>query len=271
MILLAVLALVAQDAESLSQAGARAMREGHFEEAARIYRQLLAQPGSTPEWRLNLGLALHASGDYALALEEFRRFVAAVSKPGPGHLMMGVDLIKLGQACEAVGPLSAARKWRSTPDVLGPLADAYTGCKRYADAAAILLELKEPYRAARAYWLARDYEKARPLYAGAAGQHAGEPEFDFEYGDTLLRIEGAEQALPHLERAQAILEARGALGRAYVELGRCTDAVPHLEAASNQDSSLLLPLSRCYGEAGRQAEARRVLEQYKQRSGGARK
>lgn len=254
--------LLAADVAQLSQAGAAAMRARRYDEAARIYRELAEAPGAQPQWRLNLGLALHSGGRYREAVPELQRFTRAVPAPGPGHLLTGAGLLKLAQPCEAIPPLETARRWRAAPEVLGPLADAYAGCKRYGEAAALLVQLKEPRQAARAYWLARDYPKARPLFASVAAQHAGDPRFAYEYGDTLLRAVGAEVALPVLEKSVALPEGRGTLGKAYLELGRHADAIPHLEAAIASDANLLLPLSRCYRAVGRTAEAEKALAEY---------
>ena len=256
------LAAAAADVEQLSQQGAAAMRAQRFDEAARVYRQLATAPGALPQWRMNLALALHSAGRYREAAPELQVFLKAVPTPGPAHLLAGVGQLKQQQACAAVPLLETARRWRATAETLGPLSDAYLGCQRYAEAGALLAQLKETRAAARAYWLARDYVKARPLYAAVAPRHAADPRFAYEYGDTLLRVAGAEAALPVLEKATPIIEGRGTLGKAYVELGRPAEAIPHLEAAVSADPDLLLPLSRSYKSVGREADAGRALADY---------
>jgi hypothetical protein len=61
--------------------------------------------------------------------------------------------------------------------------------------------------------------------------------------------------------------ARGALGRALVDVGRHADAVPHLEIAAKQDPAALLALSRAYRAVGRVEDAARVEKEYKAKLG----
>lgn len=259
--------MLAVDVAALSTAGAVAMKAGRFDEAARVYRELADAPGAMAQWRLNLGIALHSAGRYRESVPELQKYVKAVPAAGPAHLLAGAGLVKLEQGCAAVPLLETARRWRATAEVLGPLADAYAACQRYAEAGAVLVTLKETRQAARAYWLAREYAKARPLFAAVARQHGDDPRFAYEYGDTLLRVAGAEAALPVLEKSVALVEGRGTLGKAYLELGRAAEAIPHLEAAVAADGNLLLPLSRCYKSVGRLAEAEKALAAYQQQAG----
>jgi hypothetical protein len=78
-------------------------------------------------------------------------------------------------------------------------------------------------------------------------------------------LEGAQAAIPWLERASSTVEGRAALGKAYAEAGRFLEAIPHLEEAVKADSDLLLPLSRAYKATGRAAEADRALSEYRKR------
>jgi predicted Zn-dependent protease len=61
-----------------------------------------------------------------------------------------------------------------------------------------------------------------------------------------------------------MLEAHGALGRAYALVGRPADAVPHLEKAlpTDSDGGLRYQLARSYQAAGRPDDARRALADY---------
>jgi predicted Zn-dependent protease len=255
--------LVQQDVAGLAQAGAQAMREQRFTEAAGIFRRLAAQQPGLPQWRLNLGLALHSAGDVAAAVPELERYVKAVPAPSGAHWLLGVDQLKLGKSCAAADSLTVARRWRASREVSAALADACLACKRYAEAAAQFEGLGQTRQAARARWLGGEYSKARSLYAGLAAQHEDDAEFAYEYGDTLLRVESAAAALPFLERARALPSGRAALGKALVQLERWAEAVPLLEEASRQDGALLLPLSRAYQGAGRGEEAARALAEFR--------
>jgi superkiller protein 3 len=280
MILVLVILALAATPQELSEQGARAMREGRFADAERIYRRMAELSPGDPRWRLNLGLALHSGGQYKEAIGEFERYLKANPKPGPAHLMLGVAFLKLDQPCEAIVPLEKARRWQANAQTLVELADAYNGCKRfldaarlYRDAARLTPEDARLTRAgARAFWQAREYQEARPLFAAVESRYSTDAGFLYEYGDTLARIAGGEEGLRYLEKAaQAapdLLPARGALGRVLLELGRAAESVPHLEAAAPADPALLLPLSRAYRATGRTEEAARAEVDYRRRIGG---
>ncbi|MEP7362162.1 MAG: tetratricopeptide repeat protein [Acidobacteriota bacterium] len=267
-------------AQTLSEQGAKAMREGRYAEAERIYREMVkANPGEA-RLQLNLGLALYSAGRYEEALRELASFEKAHPKPGPVHLVMGTAHLKMGRACEAVAPLEKARQWQSSAQVLVELGDAQSGCKRYGDAgesyrAAAKLDAqggKTARAAARAFWQARMYAEAKELFAQVEGAFAGEAEFLYEYGDTLARLDGAEAGLERLQKAvekePRLTAAHGALGRALLDVGKAAEAVPHLERAVAVDAALLLPLSKAYKAVGRAEDAARAEGEYKKKLGG---
>jgi tetratricopeptide (TPR) repeat protein len=122
---------------------------------------------------------------------------------------------------------------------------------------------------ARAFWRAGQYEEAERAYASIARSWEHDAEFNYERGDTLVRLQGAAAGLPLLEKAVRqsphLVSGRGALGRALVQAGRAAESVPHLEAAIAQDPTLLLPLSRAYKARGRAEDAARTEAEYKKR------
>lgn len=266
-------------AQDLSQEGARAMREKRFADAERIYRQLIQQVPNEPRLRMNLALALHSGAKYKEAIPEFQSFLKAVPQPGPAHLLLGLSYLKLNQSCPAIAPLEQARQWQASVQVLTELGDAYNGCKRYLLAAQTYQQAAKLQKApdprllritARAFWQGRDYASARPIFQGIEPKYQNEPEFHYEYGDTLARIDGAQSAIPYLRKAVAaapnLIAARGALGRALFDSGKAGEAIPHLEAAAPSDASLLLPLSRAYKAAGREADAAKAQAEYRRRA-----
>ena len=111
----------------------------------------------------------------------------------------------------------------------------------------------------------------RPTVATVAGPYAVDPEFQFEYGDTLARLEGPEAGLPFLlKAARAAPElsgVRGETGKALLALGRAVEAIPHLEAGSAKDPALLLALSKAYRGAGRISDAERAQAKYRSKVG----
>jgi predicted Zn-dependent protease len=243
--------------QDVSQQAAEAMRAGRFAQAERLYRQLVQQDSKNPGWHANLGLALHSQMKYGEAAQAIERSLRMKASPGL-WVVLGIDYLKLNEPCKAIAPLEQTDRTEA-------LADAYYGCKRFTEAARLYSKLKDERNAARAWWQARDYAQAKPLYEKLAPEHQWNPNFTWEYGDTLLRLEGAQAAIPWLERASSIVEGRAALGKAYVEAGRFVEAIPHLEEAVKADSDLLLPLSRAYKATGRAAEADRALSEYRKR------
>ncbi len=278
MITLAFL-LLFQDIAGLSGQGAQAMREKRFADAARIYRELAMRDTGNPMWHFNLGIALGSQGEHLAALAELGVFLKARPEPGPAHLFAGVARLKLNQPCEAIEALEKARQWQVGAQVLVELGDAYHGCQRWEQAAQTYQaaarltpkDAKLARQAARCWWLARQYDKARPLYASVASAFGADAEFQYEFGDTLSRLEGAAAGLGRLEKAVSaapgLMAAQAALGRALMDLNRPADAIPHLEAASPEDPALLLPLSQAYKATGRAEDAARTLTEYRQRVG----
>lgn len=272
MLAIALALMLAQDPAAISSQAAAAMRAQRFDEAESLYRKLAALQPANAMWRMNLGLALYSAGQYEKSVPELEAFHKSKPEPGPTHLVLGTALLKLGKSCPAVTPLETAARWnkeRSTPT----LADAYYGCKRYA-LAARAYEAAGPQstrRAAQCYWQARLYPDAKRLYFSLEKSHGNDPEFQYEFGDTLARIDGPEAGLPYLRRAveakPTLIAARGELGKALLATGDAVSAVPHLEAASAADPVLLLPLSRAYRGAGRAADADRAQQQYRRQMG----
>ena len=155
------------------------------------------------------------------------------------------------------------------------MADAYQGCQRWEPAAKAYAEaakldsqdLRLVRQSAHCWRMARRYELAKPIFASLESSYAENPDFWFEYGDTLMRWEGAAAGLPWLKRAVAANPsfglAQSALGRALMELDRPADALPHLEAGAAEDPALLLPLSRAYRALQRPADAAKAEAEYK--------
>ena len=276
--ILFALFLFARDIATLSAEGAAAMRAKQYPAAIRTYQALVTQDATNPMWRLNLGMALFYATDHAASAQALEQFIRIKPQPGPAHLFLGVARLNLKQPCEAIAPLEAALQWPQRPQPRWTeLADAYQGCKRwepaakaYAEAAKLApTDTRLVRQSAHCWRMARRYDLAKPLFASLASNYESNAEFHFEYGDTLVRLEGAEAGLSWLEKSVAadptLLPAQAALGRALMELNRPADALPHLEIAAKTDPALLLPLSRAYRTLGRTEEATRAEAEYKSR------
>lgn len=88
----------------------QALLRGRSAEAVRLYRQLVKAMPQEPRLRLNLSLALEASGEYAAEIEQLRLVVAKRPDLAPAWLMLGMAQQKLGRPAEALGPLQRAVK-----------------------------------------------------------------------------------------------------------------------------------------------------------------
>ena len=267
-----------QDVSSLSQAGAQAMRESRFADAGKAYSQLAEKEPANPMWRMNLGLAEFQAGNFQDAIVAFEKYLKAKPQPGAIHWMSGLARLKLQQPCDAIALLEKAKLWDASKSSID-LGDALFACGRYEKAARVYEgatifrsnDAKLLRQVAHSYWRARLYPEAKKFFKSLAEQFADEPEFQYEYGDTLARLEGPEAGLPFLlQSAQAAPEltgVRGELGKGLLAVGRHLEAIPHLEAASAKDATLLLALSRAYRSVGRIEEAERAQTEYRAKLG----
>jgi predicted Zn-dependent protease len=121
---------------------------------------------------------------------------------------------------------------------------------------------------ATSLYLSRDYEAAEPLLAELVKQEPTSAELSFLYGDTLLQAQKVDKAIPLLEAAVradlALIPARASLARAYLQVGRQAEAIPHLKAAleTDEDGSLHYQLARAYQATGQAGLAKQMLEKY---------
>lgn len=94
------------------------------------------------------------------------------------------------------------------------------------------------------------------------------PELNFVAGDSHLRSEEPEKAVPYLQAALAadakLVSADASLGLSLSRLGKNAEAIPHLEKSLelDDDGSLHYQLARACQAAGNAAKARTVMAQY---------
>jgi tetratricopeptide (TPR) repeat protein len=229
---------------------------------------------STRQVLLELGDAYFGCRRYADAAKVFE----AMSDTAKGLQGLGLSYARLGRTAEALEALGKLERMGDSAELHelmsevrviegrndDAVAEMETAC-RLAPSDSRLRRLR-----ARAYWRAGRYDDARKDFDALAQQWSHDPEFNYERGDTMVRLEGAEAGLPLLEKAvkqdPQLTPARGALGRALVEAGKLADSIPHLEAAAPQDPTLLLPLSRAYRAAGRAQDAARAEAEYRKKA-----
>jgi tetratricopeptide (TPR) repeat protein len=147
-------------------------------------------------------------------------------------------------------PLEAVKEWREASE-LAP------HDPHIAEQLAVSLFLAGDYRAA--------------LDQATATLHsAPTAELNFIAGDSLVRLEEPEKALPYLRAALAadpkLLAADASLGLALSRLGKEAEAIPHLEKVLelDDDGSLHYQLARAYQAAGNAEKARIAMAAYQE-------
>ncbi len=115
----------------------------------------------------------------------------------------------------------------------------------------------------------RDFRGALPWIDKLRRREPDSPEILFLCGSSYLGLEQPERALECLEgavkRDPAFLPARGALGQAYLTLGRFEQAVPHLEAAAaaDEDGIRHFQLAQAWRAVGKREQADQCLRRYR--------
>jgi tetratricopeptide (TPR) repeat protein len=123
------------DPAVLSEQARAAMASGRFDEAATVYRKLIAQMPNVGGLRMNLGLALFQARQYRAAATELK--TALRLEPGllPASMMLGICHGKLGEPLLAIPLLEKATKTMpENPVVVLELADAYYTVGRHPEA-----------------------------------------------------------------------------------------------------------------------------------------
>jgi len=144
-----------------SQAAKQLMAEGRFADAVPIYRELCrAMPGN-PGLRLNLGLALHMSGNEREAVPEFEAVLKSEPSNFPALLSLGAARLALNDPAHALPSLEKVVAIQpDNVDARGMLAGALFAQGRVEEAAAHYQKLTAltPQDPKAWYGLGRSYE-----------------------------------------------------------------------------------------------------------------
>jgi len=119
-------------------------------------------------------------------------------------------------------------------------------------------------------FMAGDYQNALDGASVLLKSDPRSAELNFLAGDSLLRLERPEEAVPFLKTSlqldPAMLAAHASLGLALSRSDKNAEAIPHLEKALelDDDGSLHYQLARAYQSAGDSAKARTAMAQYQE-------
>jgi tetratricopeptide (TPR) repeat protein len=112
-----------------------AQSSGQYAEAARLYRQLIAEGTDSPEIRSNCGLMLHLAGKNREALEQFRLALRQKPDLASANLFAGVSEFDLGELKTALPYLTKAQQLDpERPAPLLALGEVYVGLREYGRA-----------------------------------------------------------------------------------------------------------------------------------------
>ena len=120
------------------------MKEGRYEDAARIYRDLLRPLPDEPGLLMNLGMALAMGGREAEAIAPLERATALKPTLVPAQLFLGTSYLALGASDKAIRPLQRVTAAEPTNiEYRRLLAQAYSESNRALDAASQLRQITD--------------------------------------------------------------------------------------------------------------------------------
>jgi len=115
-----------------------------------------------------------------------------------------------------------------------------------------------------------DHDGAQHLLEDLVKRIPESAELNYLLGDTFLRQQKGEQAIPYLHKAvdsaPTMLEAHRELGRAYSQAGQAEMAIPHLKAALpiDKDGSLYYQLAQAYRSIGQSELSKEMLQKFQE-------
>lgn len=226
----------------------RALAEGRYEDAERLYRDLARKTPGVAEVHAKLGVTLYQEEKYSEAVPELRRAIAL--KPGLPNLdaLLAMSLSELGQHAEALPGLKRAfARGGDLPlrRLVGlHLQRTYMGLGRDADAVGVALELSRQYP-----------DDPEVLY------HTGRLFSNYAYLQTMKLQRAAPDSVWLHQAAGEANESQGLWEAAIKEYERVLDAAPSRPGLHFRIGRALLAQA---GQAGSDASAlsARAREQF---------
>jgi len=212
---------------------ARAMGAGRFDDAARIYRELLQVSPDQPGLLMNLGMALAMGGREAEAIAPLDRAVALDRGLIPAHLFLGSSYLALDQPAKAIPPLARAVAARpGDVESRRMLAQAYVATGRAADALTQLRRITEiaPRLPGGWYALGHAYNAiAQDALSTFEAEPDDSPWRQLLVADALLADGRLTDAFANyraaLERLPSIVTIHDSIARIYEQTGHAEWAV----------------------------------------------
>jgi tetratricopeptide (TPR) repeat protein len=264
------------DAEAYAHLGLLEARQEHYKEAIVLYQKALSLDPKMPSLRLNLGLSYFKAGNFSAAIQTFEPLLQKEPKSSPEALRL---LTLLGLAHYGMGEYAAAIPYLKQATAADPanlpfrlsLAQSCLRTKQYQCVLDVYREiLKTPdvyFGYGYLLWKALKFDEAEKAFRSELANNPEHPLALAYLGDTEIRLNHSEEALPNLERAvrlqPSIAIAHVDLGTIYEGRGRKDDAARELKTAeklSPDDPSIHWRLGRFYQSIGQAAEAKAEFE-----------
>jgi tetratricopeptide (TPR) repeat protein len=203
------------------------MQKGSFDEAARMYQELVRAVPGDAGLLMNLGMALAMGGHEAEAIGPLERAIKLKPTLIPAHLFLGSSYLALGDAGKAVPPLKrAVAAEPSNIEYRRLLARAYADSDRALDAAGELRAITEldPKMPAAWYALFHAYnDVGQEAIASFADPSTPAGWQDLLLADALAADGRFTDAYPVFRDALAVLPSmvtiHDAIGRIYEQTG----------------------------------------------------
>ena len=252
--------LFAQEADLAARIQA-AQSAGRYSDAANLYAALIAGGEDSPPIRSNYGLMLHLSGNNAKAVEQFRIALNGEPRLEAATLFLGVSLIDLHRANEALPYLLRAVEMdpaSSAPRIA--LGKAYVALRRFQEAHAIFEKLVQSQPAPAEAWYGLGIT-ARSLAQEQFSRAARGESIDTAAARALL--DEARNALSRaIDLDPGSIEAHLILAESLSESGQLVDAVPEYQTVIRLAPGMAagyLGLATAYWKTGAFDDARPPL------------
>lgn len=234
------------DIPAAVQQGVELQRQGRRDDAAAVYKAILACDPENPDGLNLLGVVLHEQGDNEMALHLLRKAV----KRAPGAAMVHTNL---GLVLHALGKVADAARAYEQAIALDP-----AGPQAYLNLGSAREDLG-------------DGDGALACYRQALALDAGFVMAWQNLGKLLNRVGGGEAGLAELEKAVALAPLaagpRVDLAAALLRLDRDAAAAPHLDAAMALDPASA-DVQNTYGWLlQKQGRTQAALEHYRRAIG----